>query len=212
MTELKRMNESFEKFLAPTPLIEADHPAIWAKAETLMEGAVGPAEKARCLFDFVRDEVGYVFRAPVREARAFRASEILRVRRGYCTQKAILFCALARSCRIPAGICFYDIVDHTLSERVVRLLRTRTLVHHGVAALHLNGVWRVFDATLDRRLVEQNNLIPVEFDPEQDCLMHPETRDGRKHVEYVEDYGLVADVSFEELMGWFKEGYPHLFG
>lgn len=205
------MDASFEKFLSPTPFIESDHPAVVEKAAALTETTLTVDEKARRVFYFVRDAIRYVFKAELRE-EPYRASEILKAGQGFCTQKAILFCAMARSCGIPAGIHFYDIVDHTLPRYIVDLLKTRSLYHHGVAALYLNGAWRVYDATLDIGLAEEKRIFPVEFHPDRDCLMLQTTPDGRKHIDYVEDYGLAADVSFEELMSWFRSGYPHLFG
>lgn len=201
--------EKLQQYLAPTKLINSLHPEIIQKAGELTVGTISTEEKARRIFYFIRDEVRYVFRAQFEEEKYF-ASQILKNVRGFCTQKAILFCALARSCGIAAGIYFYDIVDFSLPQNFVNLLKTRTLYRHGIAVLFINGKWIKYDATLDSALTGSNNLHPVEFSPVQDCLMNPKTRTGARHIDYIKDYGLYSDVTFEEIVSWFKQNYPHL--
>ena len=198
-----------EDYLLSTKLINSNHPEIVQKADELTREIISVEEKASKLFYFIRDEIRYAFHAD-KEKELYPASSILEKGRGFCTQKSILFCALARACNIPAGIHFYDIDDYTLPGNFVDLLRTRTLYRHGIVSLCLNGSWKKYDATLDIKLVNRNNLIPVEFDPNRDCLMHEQTKTGNKHIEYVKDYGLYSDVSFEEIKSWFKKYYAHL--
>ncbi len=196
-------------FLHPTELIDSDHPAIISKANEITGLKREPEDKAKAIFYFVRDYIRYIFRADLDEQK-YKASSILKSGKGFCTQKAILFCALARACQIPSGIHFYDIVDYTLNETFVRFLKTRTLYHHGVPVLYLNNTWYQYDATLDIELVKNKGLRPVEFCMGQNCLMHPTTLNGEKHVEYVRDHGMYSDVTFKEIESWLKEGYPHL--
>lgn len=206
---MKIIDKTMKEFIIPTKFIESNHPAIVAKAEELTEDAVQAEDKARNIFYFIRDHIRYSFRAKFYEEE-YLASNILKKARGFCTQKSILFCALARSCGIPTGIHFYDIVDYTLPVRIVGVMRTRTLYHHGISELYLNGSWYKYDTTLDIHLVKKNRLYPVEFIPNEDCLMKARTLSGGKHIEYVKDHGLHADVSYKEIISWFKQGYPHL--
>ncbi len=201
--------QTLYQFLEPTPLIDSNHPAIVAYSKSLIQTLSSPEQIARHLFYFIRDEIRYEFRLKYTPAE-YRASHILKVGRGFCTQKAILFCALARSCGIPAGIHFYDIIDHSLSDYFAKMLRTRTLFHHGIVALHLNNTWFKYDATLDTYLSNRKNYSLVEFYPDRDCLLPAKTDTGEKHIEYMTDYGLVSDVSFENVMKWMRAGYPHL--
>jgi len=199
-----------ERYLQATELINFEHEMIQEKAAELARGCANSVAVAEQIFHFVRDEIRYAFRVP-HDAGQFKASAILRAKMGFCTQKAILFCALARSRGIPAGIYFFDIVDHSLPEKFAELLRTRTMFRHGVPTLFLNGAWRKLDATLDAKLVEKNGLFAVEFSPESDCLMSKKKRDGEKHVAYVNEYGLYGDVSFSLIQHWFSLYYLHLF-
>lgn len=197
------------KFLESTQLIDANHPIIIRQSMILTQSVNSPEEKARNIFYFIRDEIRYDFRLKY-ELAEYKASTILKAGCGFCTQKAILFCALARCCGIPAGIYFYDIIDHSLPDFFVKILRTRTLYHHGIVALHLNGEWHQYDATLDESLSVRKNYEVVEFFPDRDCLLPSRTKSGAKHIEYTTDYGLFADISFEKIMMWMQAGYPHL--
>jgi len=200
---------NLKRYLAATQLIDCSHLEIVKKKNELTQVTDTPEEKARKLFYFIRDEIRYVFHAD-RDEHFYHASAILEKGRGFCTQKSILFCALARACNIPAGIHFYDIDDYTLPKNFVALLRTKRLYRHGIVSPYLNGKWNKYDATLDIKLVNRNNLIPVEFFPDRDCFMRDKTQSGDKHIEYVKNYGLVSDVSFNEIRSWFKMYYGHL--
>jgi len=207
---MKKISESPHlEFVIPTKLIESQHQAVVRKAAELTDGIITAEDRARNIFYFIRDEIRYEFRAKFDEQK-YLASYILQDGKGFCSQKAILFCALARSCGIPAGIYFYDIIDHSLPGQFVSIMKTRILFHHAIAALHLNGAWHKYDATLDIQLTEKNDLHPVEFSPDRDCLMRERTRSGSKHIEYIKEHGLYPDVSFGEIINWFREGYPHL--
>ncbi|MBN1154133.1 transglutaminase domain-containing protein [candidate division KSB1 bacterium] len=202
-------SDRFDKFLMSTTLIEADHPLIRDTSAMLTKGAVTDIARAERLFYFIRDEITYQF-LPTFDERHLHAASILQHKRGYCTQKAILFCSLARSLNIAAGITFYDIIDHSLPVKGLSILKTNILYYHGIATLRLNGRWLRLDATLDKRLCERNDLKIVDFKNNEDCLMHPETKSGARHIEYMKDHGLTDDVSFAEIYGWFRKAYPHL--
>lgn len=196
-------------FLKPTSLINSDHPDIISKAGELTKTFSKVEDKARALFYFIRDKIPYVFRAQ-KEEDAYRASSILKTGKGFCTQKGILFCALARSAGIPAGIHFYDIRDNTLRKEVASFLRTKILFHHGITALYLEDKWYQFDATLDTELAERKKIRPVEFHPDQDCLMTNPDPNSPPLIDYFKDYGMVPDVTFKEMLHWLQMGYPHL--
>ena len=198
-----------QPFLNSTKLINFYHPKIQSQAKEITTDCSTHEEKAQNIFYYIRDKIRYEFRVKFTEEEYF-ASNIIEVGRGFCTQKAILFCALARSCNIPAGIYFYDIIDHTLPAYILNYMKTNVLYHHGIAALFINGKWNKYDATLDKVLIDRINLKPVEFSPNKDCLMHEKTKKGEKHIEYIKDYGMVSDVSTEQIIDWFDNGYPEL--
>ena len=201
---------SLDRYLQPTKLINSDHAAVFEKIAELTSDKSTFEEKAKTVFYFIRDEIRYQFKTQRHESD-YMASSVLRAKRGFCTQKAILFCALARCAGIPAGLHFYDIADHSLPKQMEKVLKTNVLYHHGIAELYLNNRWIQYDATLDIHLIEEKELIPVEFDSKKNCLMSANTKNGRKHIEYIRDFGRVHDVSFSEIRNRLREGYPHLF-
>jgi len=205
-----RTNIDLKKYSQPTDLINADHPLIRKQVDALQHGAGCDEERARRLFYFIRDEIKYDFK-PKLEASGYRASSILEEGGGFCTMKAILFCAMARACDFPAGIHFYHIIDHTLPKPMVRMLRTNTLYYHGIVSLWLGDSWFQYDATLDRSIIDRKRLISVEFVYRSNCLMSSKTRTGRPHIEYTDDIGLVHDISFDQIRGWLREAYPHIY-
>ncbi|MBW1849640.1 MAG: hypothetical protein JRJ27_21535 [Deltaproteobacteria bacterium] len=47
----------------------------------------------------------------------------------------------------------------------------------------------------------------VEFDGINDALLHTETINGERHVEYLNDRGVYADLPFEEMLSVFADVY-----
>jgi len=202
--------QNYNSYLQSTNLIQSKDRSILEAVRIVIGNSISKNEIARKLFYFIRDDIRYQF-IPQFDEINHLASKILSRRRGYCTQKAILFCSMARAAGIPAGIHFFDIIDHALPPRSKEILKTNRLYHHGITSLHLEDNWIKFDATLDLKLCQRNGLKPVEFAENHDCLMPTTTIKGHPHIEYVEDFGLYHDVAFEDILNWFKSGYPHMF-
>jgi len=202
------MDQNLEKYLKPTDLMDWEHPVIQEKAAQLFFHKDSPVQKAEPLFDFIR-EIPYAFHISF-SAEDYKASAILKANRGFCTQKAILFCTLARCAGIPAGIHFYDIVDYTLADHFTQFLKTNTLVYHGITSLYLNGKWLQYDATIDTRLAARKGMRPVVFSRDKDCLNPPYGLNNQPNIEYIKDRGLYADVTFSDLQNWYKKNYSHL--
>ncbi|MEM1448895.1 MAG: transglutaminase-like domain-containing protein [Planctomycetota bacterium] len=117
-----------DAFLAPTDVIDADHPRIQELARELTAGATDDRTRAVRLHDFVRDEVRFGFQP---RFYAVRASEVLAGGVGYCNTKSSLFIALLRAAGVPARARFVEIdagilrgivdpgtayVDHSFTE------------------------------------------------------------------------------------------------
>lgn len=202
-------NQISEVFLESTFFIDYTHPEIQKKAEELIRGLSAPESRAESIFYYIRDQIVYTFRIHL-EPDMYRASSVLRMKSGFCVQKAVLFCAFARAADIPAGLFFYDIRDYTLPEQMKAVLKTDVLYYHAVAALYLGRRWIPCDATLHNNLIEKKGLMPVFFSP-TGCLMHSVTADGKRHVDYIHKYGLYEDVPLKEMLEAFKNHYPHLY-
>lgn len=88
----------FAEDLAPTPLMESDHPELIAAARATVAGAPDARTAAYRLARFVHDALGKESPA----AASATALEILRDRVGDCSEHCVLFVALCRAAGIPA--------------------------------------------------------------------------------------------------------------
>ena len=181
------MNLQTEKCLRPTFVIDCNNPAIQEKSKDLARGQEDIIEKAQSLFYFVRDEIKYNIYVSKSRPEHFQASSTLSRKEGYCVQKAALLVALARSAGIPAGLGFARLRNNLLPEKTVNWLGTNILPFHGYTEFYLSGKWVKATPAFDLKLCENNRIFPVEFDGESDAIFHLHNRDGKLHIEYLED-------------------------
>lgn len=181
--------------LGPTAFIDTGTAAIVDTARTLARGA-SPVERAVAIFRFVRDELEYRFQ-----------STILGQRGGFCVQKAIVAAALGRAAGIPTSLVLSDLRDRSLPSRVVAALGTDIMFHHGLTGFHLEGAWRIADASLSPALVTRKDYRVVDFTGHDDAVQSSTTVDGRPHAEYLRIHGLYADLPFEQMIAAFQAGY-----
>lgn len=193
--------------LGPTEFIESDNASVKALAARV-RGDGSPVETAVRLFEYVRDEIQYEFRAKV-TMDEYRASHVLAEEKGFCVQKAILLCALLRDAQIPSALVLCDLKDYTLPKRIVEAMGTDTMFHHGLNAIHLNGRWLLADASLSPDVVERKGYRRVEFTGEDDALFPTSTLAGTPHAEVVRFHGMYPDLPFNQMMEAFMVAYSH---
>ena len=95
-------------YLAPSRIIDFDHPLVAEKALALAAGETDVLTIARRCFEFVRDEIHHSWdyrQNPV----TCKASDVLRHGTGFCYAKSHLLAALLRANGIPAGLCYQRI-------------------------------------------------------------------------------------------------------
>jgi len=182
-----------EKYLKPTRFIDCDSPSIQQKSKDLTKEQEDNIEKAKSLFYFVRDEIKYNMYLPKALPENFIASKILSRGKGYCVQKAVLLVALARATGIPAGLGFARIRNNLLPEKVIKWLGTNIFPTHGYAELYLTGKWVKATAAFDLKMCKANRIIPVEFDGKNDAIFYSHNRDGKLHIEYLQEVGRYYD-------------------
>jgi hypothetical protein len=135
--------------LAPTTLVQSDHPRIRALAAELTRGAESSRERAVRIHRFVRDEIAFGW---TRSFYRMSAVEVLDARIGYCNTKATVFLALLRAAGIPARQHFVDISSLVLAGF---LERGRSHVDHSYVEVLLGGRWlRVDSYVVDAPLFE----------------------------------------------------------
>ena len=103
------LTEPESQYLLPTDVLDSDHPDILQFVEHVLDGTTDPVEQARRLFYAVRDQIAYDVRYPFYLREHYRASNVLKWKRGYCVPKACLLCAAGRACGIPSRLSFADI-------------------------------------------------------------------------------------------------------
>lgn len=193
--------------LKATFFLDSDSDTVreFAKAA---EGAATDREKAVRLFYAVRDGIRY---DPYRigfKREDFQASAIIKKGYGYCVYKAIVLCASARACGIPARVGFADVRNHLTTERLRELMKTDLFIFHGYTEMFVEGKWVKATPTFNLSLCERFGVKALDFDGVNDALLHPFDSRGQKHMEYVNDHGSFADVPHELIVEMFRRHYP----
>jgi transglutaminase-like putative cysteine protease len=177
-------------------------------ADAAAGDATEPVEIARRLFYAVRDGVRYDPYQTTADSEAYRASTVAASERNWCIPKSVLLAATARYKGIPARLGFADVKNHLTSEKLSASMGTDVFAWHGYAELLLNGAWRKLSTAFNIELCEKFGVKVLEFDPDQDTLMHPFDQHGRQHMEYLRQRGSFDDLPLDEIFATFLEIYP----
>jgi transglutaminase-like putative cysteine protease len=192
--------------LAPTPLIDSDHPAVVAYARRAARGATD-RERAVALYYAVRDAFRYdPYRLDLSPA-GMKASRVLEAGYGWCVTKAALLAAAARAAGIPARVGYADVRNHLSTARMREAMRTDLFIWHGYTELWLDGAWIKATPAFNIELCERFDLLPIEWDGRSDSLYHPHDRAGRRHMEYVRQRGSFDDVPLAQIRADFAATY-----
>ncbi len=127
---------------------------------------------------------------------------------GWCVPKAALLAAAARAVGIPARVGYADVRNHLSTERLRRILQTDLYIWHGYTELWLDGDWVKATPAFNLELCERFGIHPLEWDGQADSLYHPYDREGRRHMEYVNQRGTFDDVPVAQIAADFAALYP----
>ena len=200
-----------EEYLNPTYYIDSDHPIVAEFANQNCGSGVTRIEKAVQLYYAVRDGIRYNPYSMEPGKESMKASSVLDRGQGYCVAKAVLLAACARSQKIPARLGFADVNNHLNTKRLKELMGTDVFVYHGYTELFLNNKWVKATPAFNLELCNNFNVKPLEFDGTKDSIFHPFDKSGNKHMEYVKDHGLFADLPWETILADMKKSYPLYF-
>jgi len=201
-------NGSMEQYLAPTDVIDSDHPDIIDLARSLTAGASNDAERASRLFYHARDAVRYNPYSPFHHPDFYRASTVLKRGYGYCIQKAVVCAALGRAVHIPTRLGFADIQNHQLPKKLLELQGTDIIYSHGFTEFFIDGKWRKATPAFNIEMCDRLGLVPVEFDGIHDGVFPMYDRSGKLSIEYLQDVGHWPDLPFDHII----DAFHRLFG
>ena len=201
-----------KEYLSISEFYDYNHSAVAELTQRLVHGIDEPREQAKALYKWVRDEIRYNPYTYSRKSESFKASNCLEQGEGYCIPKAILLGAMARMCGIPARLGLADVRNHLSSPQFLELLKTDVFVMHGYVELYLDGAWYKATPAFDAKLCEKMGVDVLEFDGVSDSVFQPFDTAGRKHMEYLAEYGTFEDVPLAFIEAQVTNAYPHLAG
>jgi transglutaminase-like putative cysteine protease len=198
----------FETYLAPTAIIDSNHPALVAYAQEAVKSAGNdPISKAINLYYAVRDAVWYDPYLPFYRPEHYRASNVLKKRRAFCVGKATLLCALGRASGIPSRVGFATVRNHLATRQLLEFLGSDLFVYHGFTEFHLDGKWVKATPAFNIELCQKHKVIPLEFNGREDSIFQPYNVDKKQFMEYVDDHGTYADVPVDEIVAAWEWTY-----
>ncbi len=170
---MKFESENINDYMASTKIIDWQTPSIIEKAEKITKGKTSEIDKARSLYEWVRDEIPHSNDAGLSVVTC-TASQVLSEGAGVCFSKSHLLVALLRSVNIPAGFC-YQLLRIDPPEN-------NTLFLHGLSAIYFSsiGKWIRVDS---RGNTEDIN---AQFKLDEEQLAFPvETSEGERFYETI---------------------------
>ena len=202
------MNEPADIYLQPTEIIDAQHSSIKNYAQKLIENAAGnPVEQAVSLYYGVRDGIWYDPYYPFYLPEHYRASNVLKDKRGYCVCKASLLCALGRAIGIPSRVGFATVRNHLATGELLKYIGSDLFVYHGYTEFFLDGKWVKATPAFNIELCRKHHVAPLEFNGREDSIFHTYNLENKQFMEYIEDHGVYADIPVETIVAAWEKAY-----
>lgn len=197
------------QYLESTYFIDSDSTLIQKTALSLIDSTKNNViEKAKTIFYFTRDQIRYdPYTSFSDEREHYRASYILKRKKGWCVQKACLLAALGRALEIPARLHFADIKNYAVPEKLENIMGTNIFIFHGYTELYIKNRWVKATPAFNIEMCEKLGLKTVEFDGIHDAILPEATLNGEKYIEYLNDRGFFSEFPFDSIFRTLKEHY-----
>ncbi len=201
------MQEDLRIYLEPTQILDSYDPELASLAQEVTCKAFDPLDKAIRLYYWVRDNIWYDPYVPFYKPEHYRASRVLKLKRGYCVSKASLLCAMGRACGIPSRLGFADVRNHLATRQLVEWMGNDLFVYHGFTEFHLEGKWVKATPAFNKELCEKHRVEPLEFDGRHDSIFQPYNSEQKRFMEYVAFHGSFQDVPVQRIVRAWEEAY-----
>ena len=198
------------EYLSAGRYVDSAHPLVAAFSRKHTKGRA-ERERAVSLYYAVRDEIRYNPFLDFADPDVFRASAVLEAGQGFCVGKASLLAACARAAGIEARVGFADVKNHLTTPRLAETMGSDLFVYHGYTDLRIDGRWVKATPAFNLALCTRFRVKPLEFDGRADSIFHPFDEDDRRHMEYLRDRGVYADVPVDDIQREFRAAYPRFY-
>jgi hypothetical protein len=91
-------------------------------------------------------------------------------------------------------------------------MKTDIFTWHGYAELWIEGAWRKATPVFNIELCDKFGLHALDWDGLSDSLYHPHDKEGRLHMEYVQQRGSFDDMPLDQIRADFAKTYPNWSG
>jgi len=201
--------KGFEEFLKPTTFLDFNH-SIFDHFFDSMPEYDDSKKVAIWLYYHVRDRFLYDPYHLNLDSEVLLASSVFTKNRAWCVEKSIVLAALARKINIPSKLGFAIVTNHIGVEKLATYLKRPEIVFHGYVSLFLEGKWVKCTPAFDQRICRISQVIPLDFDGENDSLFQAFNGD-KKFMQYNHFYGEFADLPIQLMHTEMENHYPHLF-
>lgn len=148
MTQIPEQS-NMKQWLKATKYINCDSKEVIRVAKSVVEGKTTEREKAVAIHDWVRENIKFGFGSYFYR---YRASDVLKMRKGFCNTQSTLMCALLRSQGIPARQHFVEISADVLYGLGV----PGPFLDHTYTEVYVDGRWVKTDSYIgDKELVDK---------------------------------------------------------
>lgn len=163
-------------------------------------------------YNYVRDYFLYDPYHLDLNATALKASHIVKKKRAWCVEKAIVFAAGLRAFGIPSRLGYAVVENHLGVDKLMAVLKTSKIVFHGYVEVfdEETNFWTKATPAFDVRVCKLNGVEPLSWNGQEDSLFQA-YKGQEKYMEYLVDYGSFEDVPIQLMHREMKTYYPHLF-